>query len=246
MNKTTFRTLFLAGGIWLYTFVTSAQMPGGGMNSAFIKLFSDSPTFNATATIQVFSNRVELLRMPMTFTGLDGTLRLDVDMGQIKSASIPPATMAMEKKFGIDRLSSIVRLDRRETYMLYPSMQACVKAPLTEEDAGVTGEKLVRSAQGRETVDGHPCVRNRSVVKNQKGVTLLQATTWNATDLKNFPLKIETNENGKTSLMHFGTVSFANPDPRWFEVPAGYKEYPSSEDVVAAAAARLAAKNQKK
>lgn len=246
MNKTSFRTLFFAGGIWFYTIFASAQMPGAGMNSAFIKLFGDSPTFSATATIQVFSNRVESLRMPMTFTALNGNLRLDVDMGQIKGPSIPPSTMAMEKKFGIDRLSSVVRLDRRETYMLYPLLQACVKVPLTEEDSSGVGEKLVRSSLGRETVDGHPCVKSRSVVKNQKGVTLLEATTWNATDLKNFPLQIETKENGKTSRMHFGPVSFAGPDPRLFEVPAGYKQYLSSEDVVAAAAARIAVKNQKK
>lgn len=245
MTKTMFRTTFLAGAVWFFNLVASAQMPGG-VNSAFIKLFGDAPTFSARANIQVFSNRVELLRMPMDFTALDGKLRVDVDMAQAKGPAIAASTIAMDKKVGINRVSSMVRLDRKVTYMLYPGVQGYVTMPLTGEDANPGGEKLVRSGLGRETIDGHRCAKNRSVVKDQKGITLLEATTWNAADLQNFPLQIETKENGKISIMHFGPVSFARPDPRLFELPAGYKVYASPEDLIGAAMIRASAKNQKK
>lgn len=246
MNKTMFRTTFLAGAVSFFTFLASAQMPGGNANSAFLKLFGDSPTFSAKATVQVFSNRTEIRRMPMDFTALDGKLRIDVDRGQMKGLEIAASAIAMNKKLGIDRVSSVVRLDRRTSYMLFPGVQGCVTMPLTDEDANPRGEKLVRSALGRETIDGHACVKNRSVVKNQKGVTLLQATTWNAKDLQDFPLQIETTENGKSSIMRFAQVSFARPDANLFELPAGYKQYPSSDDLIAAAMMRAGAKNQKK
>ena len=42
---------------------------------------------------------------------------------------------------------------------------------------------------------------------------LLQATTWNATDLKDFPIQIEIKENGNTTIMHFMNVNLAKPDP---------------------------------
>lgn len=238
--------MFLAGAVSFFTLVASAQMPGGSVDSAFLKLFGDSPTFSAKATIQVFSNRVEWLRMPMNFTALDGKLRLDVDMGQMKGPAIAASTIEMNKKIGIDRVSSVVRLDRRTSYMLYPVLQGYVTMPSTELDANLRDEKLVRSALGRETIDGHACVKNRSVVKNPRGVTLLQATTWNAKDLQDFPLQIETVENGKSSIMRFAQVSLAKPDANLFELPAGYKQYPSSDDLIAAAMTRAAAKNQKK
>jgi hypothetical protein len=46
--------------------------------------------------------------------------------------------------------------------------------------------------------------------------------------------------------MRFGQVSFARPDANLFELPAGYKQYPSSDDLIAAAMTRASAKNQKK
>jgi hypothetical protein len=118
--------------------------------------------------------------------------------------------------------------------------------PLTGEDANPDGEKLMRTALGRETIDGHRCVKNRSVVKDKRGMALLEATTWNAADLQNFPLQIETKENGRTSIMHFGQVSFARPDLRLFDLPPGYTMYPSPEDLIGGAMRRAAARNQKK
>jgi len=177
---------------------------------------------------------------------LDGKLRVDVDRSQMKGAGIDASTIAKNKEFGIDRVSSVVRLDRNVTYMLFPGVQGYVTMTLTGEDANPGGEKLVRTALGHETIDGHKCVKNRSVVKSQKGTTLLEAVTWNAADLQNFPLQIETKEDGKISVMHFGQVSFTRPDPKLFELPAGYKVYPSPEDLMGAAMMRAAAKNQKK
>lgn len=246
MNKTILRAMFLAGAFCFSTLCASAQMPGAGQNSAFVKLFGESPTFSARANIQVLSNRVEIRRLPMDFTALDGKLRIDVDRGQMKGPGIAASAIDMNKKLGIDRVSSVVRLDRKVTYMLFPGVQGYVTMPLTDEDASPAGVKLVRTALGRETIDGHKCVKNRSVVKNQRGMTLLESTTWNATDLQNFPLQIETRENGEVSIIHFGQVGFARPDPKLFELPPGYKMYPSPDDLVAAAMIRAGAKNQKK
>lgn len=234
-------------GVLFFTLVASAQMPGvtGGVDSALIKLFGDAPTFSANVTVQVSSNRVEWLRMPSTFNCLNGKFRLDIDMGQIKSTQLPQSAIALFKRTGTDRVCSVTRLDARVVYIIYPNAQSYVNMPLTSADASPANQKLTRTPLGRETVNGHACVKNHSVVKNQKGVTLLDAVTWNASDLQNFPLRIETKEGGNTTVMQFQQVSFAKPDARFFEVPARYKQF-SNPNALLAAAMKKAGVNQKK
>jgi hypothetical protein len=64
-------------------------------------------------------------------------------------------------------------------------------------------------------------VKNTVVVKDAKG-PVLQAVTWNAADLKDFPLQIEMKEKVNTVRMRFTQLRFAKPDPKQFEVPAAY------------------------
>jgi hypothetical protein len=182
--------------------------------------------------VQVLSsNRLEMMRMPMNFTALDGKLRLDTDIGQTTGRAITPAQIADIKRLRIDRVISIVRPDKKLTYIIYPNAQSYANAPWPPGDTGLAGLKLLRTPLGHETIDGHACVKNRSVVKDQKGNTLVEATTWNASDLQNFPIQIEMQESGRISAMHFKQVAFAKPDARFFEVPAGFKQYNSAEDL---------------
>ena len=67
-----------------------------------------------------------------------------------------------------------------------------------EAEALEKGLKVEKTALGKETIDGHACVKNKVVVKNEQGA-VLEAITWNATDLKDFPLQIEMKEKDNTS-----------------------------------------------
>jgi hypothetical protein len=71
-------------------------------------------------------------------------------------------------------------------------------------------------------VDGHACVKHQVSIKAGAHV-VLEATTWNATDLKDFPVQIETRDQGSTSILHFRQVKLVRPDPKQFDVPPGYK-----------------------
>ena len=249
MNKIMFRTLVLMVGISLSGLFASAQGAGGasgGKNSAMIKLFGDLPAFSGNATVQVLtSNRVETMRMPSVFTALNGSLRIDVDEGLIKSPQVPPSDIAKLKASGLDRVNSVNRPDKKMIYIIYPHVQSYAAMPLSAEDADLANEKLTRIPIGKETIDAHPCVKNHSVVKNAKGVVLIEAVTWNATDLQNFPIQIEVKENGNTSVTHFQSVSFARPDARLFDPPAGFKQYSDPADLGAAALKRLSVPKKK-
>ena len=51
--------------------------------------------------------------------------------------------------------------------------------------------KLEMTELGKETVDGHPCVKSKATVTDKDGKKY-ESLVWNATDMKNFPVKIET------------------------------------------------------
>lgn len=239
--------LVWAVGAVFFTLSASAQMgTSGGVDSAMIKLFGDSPTFTGSATVQVLdANRNEWLRMPSTFNALNGKFRLDIDKGQIKSSKLPPGTVALDKRFGTDKVSSVTRTDTHMIYIIYPNAQSYVNMPLMGQDAIPANQKLTRTAQGHEKINGHACVRNHCTVRNTKGAILLDAVTWNASDLQDFPLRIETKENGNTTIMQFQQVSFANPDARLFEAPAGYQRF-NDPNTLLEAVMKRAETNQKK
>ena len=64
-------------------------------------------------------------------------------------------------------------------------------------------------------------MKNKVVVKSGKG-PVLEAVTWNATDLKDFPIQIEMKEKDSTVRMHFTNVRFVKPDAEAVRVPAAY------------------------
>ncbi|HWC60829.1 MAG TPA: hypothetical protein VHC44_14130 [Verrucomicrobiae bacterium] len=210
--------------VFLKSLTAVAQVFDNGVSSAMIKLFGDD-SFTAQAEIKVMnSNHVVWLQMPGAFASSDTKLRLDVDVKLIKSSSIPAAMIGMFVQAGKDRVTSAIRPDKKVTYIIYPNARTYSIIPMSPVDAEIANQKLEKKPLGKETFDGHPCVRNLSTVKSPRGAVLLTATTWNATDLKDFPIQIEMKENGNSTIMHFMNVKLGKPDPRLFDIPAGFKE----------------------
>lgn len=240
MNKLNFRNgvRLVLLVVLLKSLTALAQVPDlAGANSAMIKLFGDNAAFTAQAEVRVFNGKaVEWLRMPSVFASADSKLRVDVDIKLIRSASMQASMADMFKKFGMDRITSVIRPDKKATYIIYPGAKAYASIALDPADAQVASQKVERKALGRETMDGHPCIKNLSTVKSAKGTVLIQATTWNATDLKDFPLQIQTTESGNTTIMHFQSVNLTKPDIRLFDVPAGYKLIKDPQELMNSAA----------
>ena len=232
----------LAVGIISYFFFADltgfAQLPGGsptGLNAALTKLFGSDAAFIANADVQVLDkSQQEWVRTPMTFTVLDGKVRADIDMMQTRSRDLPPKALDSFKQMGMERVSSIFRPDKRAMYIVYPGAKSYANVPLSSENTETSGKNLKaeKTSIGKESTDGHPCIKNRVLVKDNKGATVLDATTWNATDLKDFPIRIVTNENGNTTIMRFLHVKFVKPDAKQFDPPAGYTQYQSPAALV--------------
>lgn len=194
------------------------------VNTAFVKLFGTVGAFTAKVDTQVIDPyQRETVRLIMDFAAADGKVRIEINLAQMQSKELPPDKITALKQAGMDRIISLFRPDKKVTYIVYPGIQSYFSMPVGQEDADAfaKGLKLEKTPLGKETLDGHACVKNKVVVKDAKG-PVLQAVAWNAADQKDFPLQIEMKQKENTVRMHFTQLQFTKPDARQFEVPAAY------------------------
>lgn len=208
--------------------VAVAQAPSGGaptsINSAFVKLFGTTGPFTAKVEAQVLDpSQKETVRLPMDFAFLDGKVRLEIDLARMQSKDLPASTITGLKERGMDRVISVFRPDKKATYVMYPGIQSYATVPVPKAEAEVSEKslKLEKTALGNETIAGHACVKNKAVVKNGQA-PVFEAVTWNAADLKDFPLQIEIRDKRSTVRMLFTQVRFTKPDAKQFDPPANY------------------------
>ena len=210
------------------TATVTAVAPATGtptsINTAFLKLFGAVGAFTAKVDTQVFdAYQQQKVRLVMDFAVSEGKVRIEISLAQMQSKDLPPSKVTELKESGMERIISLFRPDKKVTYIVYPGTQSYLSMPLAKEDieAFEKGLKLEKSPLGKETMDGHNCVKNKVTVSDTKG-PVLQAVAWNAGDLKDFPLQIEMKEKGNTVRMHFTQLQFTKPDSQKFEVPAAY------------------------
>jgi len=218
--------MLLAGSIGL----AQPQMSGGGpggWNAAMTKLFGDVKAFSAKADMRVLDNAdKESMSMVMTFALLDGMVRMEIDLAQMKNAALPPGATASLKQMGMDRLTTIVLPEKKAVYIIYPGLQAYVNMPMPEEEAAAAKKdfKINKTEMGKEAIDGHACVKNKVVMTDDKGEKH-EVLVWEAADLKNFPLQMRMSDKGTNVVIRYKDVQFARPDTRQFEAPAGYAKH---------------------
>ena len=206
-----------------------AQLSGGapgGVSAALTKLFGNVSAFTATTEARVLdAKNQETLRMRMKFADLDGKLRVDLDLTQIHSKEMTPKQLEIMEKANLRYIVSIVRPDKKCSYILYPGVRNYSVVPLPKSETAALANDLetVRTPLGHETLDGHACTKERVVLKRGNTV-VLDAITWNAGDLKGFPIQIQTKSEANTSILRFEDIQFSKPDAKLFEIPAGYQE----------------------
>lgn len=211
-----------------------AQMPGMDspvMDTAMLKLFGSHSNFTATADLRALnSEQKELMGLSFSLAMLDGKMRAEMDMAKLKSAMITPQMLAQMKQAGADQSVQIVRPDLKKIYSVYPSLKAYLETPLKGNTNAAKAVPLQKTALGKETIDGHPCVKNKVVVTDDQGERR-EATVWNATDLKDFPVQMRIEEKEAIAIIRFQNVQFAKPDAKQFQPPAGFAKYASQQQL---------------
>jgi Domain of unknown function (DUF4412) len=211
----------------------SQPLSGPTFNGAMDKLFGDNQAFTATLELQITDETGKIIAMPGQISFDAGKSRFESNMSAMQGIKVSPQGAVQMKALGLDQTIEITRPDKKTGYLIYPGMQSYVEHALSDADtAAAPGDyKMSVTELGHETVNGHPCVKNKVVVTDPKGNNH-ESTVWNATDLKQFPVKIEVKEAGRTTTMLFKDISLAKPDASLFEVPAGYTAYDNAQTMM--------------
>ena len=211
---------------------TSRTAPG--VSATMIRLFGDIPGFTAKAEVQLLDNtQKEVLRMPLDFSMLDKKIRVDVDMSKMKSDDLSPQNLEWFKERGMINVVSIIAPDK--IYVYYPSRKAmlCTVSSPEAIAAAAKSAKLTQTELGKETIEGHPCIKKRAMLTDEQSRPI-EAITWNATDLKGFPVQIQIRDKESTSFVRFKQVQLTKPEAKQFEPPAGFNQFTNEDQLVEA------------
>jgi len=214
----------------------SSAAPGGPQfNEVMSKLFGDNRTFTADLEIRTKDSSGDAILIPGKITFDANKSRFEADMTQTEAAQMSPESAEQMKSMDMSHIVMIKRPDEKVAYLLYPGMQAYIESPLQGPATAASTDdfKVETTELGRETVDGHPCVKSKVVVTDKNGIPH-EFAIWNATDLKNFPVKIYQAEqgNGSTMTMTFRNVTFKKPDAGLFDPPPDYTKYDSQRSMI--------------
>jgi outer membrane lipoprotein-sorting protein len=222
--------IFLVGLVPVYSQL-GAQPQYPQFGNGVEKLFGENQTFSATMEMQMNSGNPITMSGKMSFD--QGNSRFEMDMSEMKGGNIPPQAAAQMKSMGLDRMVTISQSDKKVIYMIYPNAQAYTEIiPAASDSSATNGDAKVETTElGKETMDGHLCVKNKAVVTDKQGEKH-EFIVWNATDLKNFPIKVQMNEQGNAMTMSYQDITFSKPDASLFVPPTGYTRYDSMQEMM--------------
>jgi hypothetical protein len=225
-----------------------AQMPGNDTAALMIKLLGNHTAFSARVEMHVLdAKKKETDTVPMNFALLNGLWRMDIDLNKIRSTEMQPGLLAGLKQMGMDQMTVITRPDKKIIVSSYPRMKSYVETPMTtkEELAEARTYKIDKTRLGKETIDGHPCEKNKVVLTDKdKPGEKVEAIVWNATDLKDFAVQMQILDQDSTVLMKFKDIKLGNPGASQFEAPAGMTRYTDATKLLADATAKMTGANK--
>jgi len=112
----------------------------------------------------------ETITLLMGFALLDGNVRLDIDMAQMKGPQVPASAAAQLKAVEHGSHGRLVMPAKKSMYLIYPDCRLMSICRLPEEVALADKDyKIAKTKIGNEAVDGHSCVKHKVVMTDAKG-----------------------------------------------------------------------------
>ncbi len=121
----------------------------------------------------------------------------------------------------------IADMGRHVNYMVM-SNDMCMESTTQRQQnpfAEAQGGSVERTPAGSDTVDGHPCKVENVTVTPQNG-TPRKMKVWLAEDLREFPVKVESESSKGPVTILYKDVSFDQPAASLFAHPADCRQMP--------------------
>jgi hypothetical protein len=148
-----------------------------------------------------------------------------MDASQIKGGNMPPGAAEQMKKMGMSEMVSIALPDKKENYIIYPGLKAFAVVPFKDAASEKDDKTAIQKTElGKETIDGHPATKCKVAFKDDQGTNQV-ATVWYASDLKDFPIKIEMTQHDMPITLTFKEVKLEKPEDSLFVPPADFTRY---------------------
>jgi hypothetical protein len=204
------------------------------MKAFFSKILSDTPEFSADAVVGLFNTNGSMqLKIPISFALTDERMRQEID---VMGISFPVEWREAMQKAHMDKIVVITQTDSKKVYLAFPGIQAYEEytipdAVLYEMTRRVDTANVKKKEYGQEVIENHLCVQETLLVTetNRPGeIAILRC----ATDLKNFPIRMDILTPTSTTRFAFENVQIKKQDPALFEVPANYMAFTNSADIM--------------
>jgi hypothetical protein len=137
-----------------------------------------------------------------------------------------PGKERREMDTGGGRHITIMRWDRKVSWVVMPSENMYIENPLKESDTDASGYKVENSQiMGEETVDGVKTTKSKVILSDDKGNKFggFMWTTKEGIQLKMDAISVDASQGTKMRMkMELKNVQIGKQDPKLFEIPAGY------------------------
>jgi hypothetical protein len=125
------------------------------------------------------------------------------------------------------KMHTLFFMRERKAYMVMPQM--CMQMPqmanLRAQPLAATGS-VTRKDLGSAVVDGHPTKIVQITVTPAGGGKPMTMKTWEATDLKDFPIRIQTQTPKGPATIDYKDVNLSSPASSLFAVPQNCRTMP--------------------
>ena len=189
-------------------------------------LFSDHPAFSSVAQAQ-FQFPGQAMSMQAGICRLDEKFRIYVDTANTGGVSTPAANNLL-KAFGIDRMVTILCLDKGIAWQLFPGLQGYVEVKLDwaaakSETNTLRTVRIDKAPVGEDSIDGRVCSKSQLMGSVKGSEFRPVGFIWQGKAMKGFPLQLELNTAGLGLNLKLKDVKTVRLDAKLFEVPPGYK-----------------------
>lgn len=122
------------------------------------------------------------------------------------------------------RMHTVLLLDKHEMFMVMPQM--CMKMSEMSPQPFEAKGKVEQTRLGKSTADGHPAIIERVTVTPSDGGKPTTMKAWEATDLKDFPVRVEIPTAKGTVRIDYKNVDLSTPPASLFAMPGNCRVMP--------------------
>lgn len=194
-------------------------------------IFGNTTAFSVTVKMEATDKGGKKVSCIMPSAYLNGQARSEIDLTKISAGAQADEAMKMMAAMGLDKMVTISP-SQSKLVQIFPGIKAyCEQViPAAPGKNAAKEEKSTIVDLGKETVDGHPCLKKQ--LKREGAPATEQVFFWAATDLKNMPVKATLKNGDGAAVLTFSNYNFTKPDAALFTVPQGYKKYNSMQEAM--------------